>query len=236
MAAMRARSIATEAPELRLDPQAIFEPGGLPAFLQQEGPLEIEIGIGKGRFLLAVAEARPDVRHLGIEWANKYLRVAEARAVKRGLANVRFARVDARELVHRVLPTASVSAYYVFYPDPWPKKRHHKRRFLRRDTADQLARTLADRGTLHVSTDHADYWRAIVEVLDDHAGFERLPAFGGEGFPLPVEEPLTNYEVKYRVEGRERFRASWRRTSAVVPVERERGTGRERAAWRGAGP
>jgi tRNA (guanine-N7-)-methyltransferase len=177
--------------------------------------VEIEIGIGKGRFLLASAEARPDVLHLGIEWANKYLRIAESRAAKRGLSNVRFARVDARELVERTVPTDSVSAYHVFYPDPWPKKRHHKRRFIRPETADHLARTLVAGGKLHVSTDHEEYWEVIREVLDAHPALERLPRFGDESFPFPLDRPLTNYEAKYRIEGRLRQRASWRRREGV---------------------
>jgi len=151
------------------------------------------------------------VLHLGIEWANKYLRFAEARALKRGLGNVRFARVDARELVHRAIPSASVSNYYVFYPDPWPKKRHHKRRFIQPETADHLARTLLPGGRLHVSTDHEEYWQSIAAVLDGHQSFERLAAFGAADFPVQVDQPLTNFEIKYLDQGRKRFRASWRR-------------------------
>ena len=200
-----------EAPELRLDPDRIVESLDWTEVFGGSGPVEIEIGIGKGRFLLAAAEARPDVLHLGIEWANKYLRFAEARALKRGLQNVRFARVDARELVHRAIPSASVSSYYVFYPDPWPKKRHHKRRFIQSETADHLARTLLPGGQLHVSTDHEEYWQSIVGVLDGHRAFERLATFGADDFPVPVEKPLTNFEVKYLDLGRKRFRASWRR-------------------------
>ncbi|MCP3978978.1 MAG: hypothetical protein GY716_06545, partial [bacterium] len=170
----------------------------------------IEIGLGKGRFLLAAAELRPDVHHLGVEWANKYLRIAESRAWKRGLRNLRFVRVDACEMM-QVVPPESVSAYYVFYPDPWPKKRHQKRRFLRAEMATELARTLVAGGCLHVATDHADYWSAIEPLFDGHAAFERMSQFGGDEFPLPAEEPLTNFEAKYGLEGRSRFRGSWRR-------------------------
>jgi tRNA (guanine-N7-)-methyltransferase len=203
--------VKIEAPELRLDPERILEALDWREVFAGGGPVEVEIGIGKGRFLLAAAEARPEARFLGVEWANKYLRIAEARAHKRGLTNVRFARVDARELVERAVPSASVSAYYVFYPDPWPKKRHHKRRFLRPETADHLARTLVDGGKLHVGTDHEEYWEAIRSVLDGHAAFERLAEFGDATFPFPVDQPLTNFEAKYRIEGRRRLRASWRR-------------------------
>ena len=113
--------VKSEAPELRLDPERILEALDWGEVFGDPGPVEVEVGIGKGRFMLASAEAHPDVLHLGVEWANKYLRIAEARAHKRGLTNVRFARVDARELVERSVPTASVGTYYVFYPDPWPK-------------------------------------------------------------------------------------------------------------------
>jgi tRNA (guanine-N7-)-methyltransferase len=197
--------------ELRVDPDRAVERIDWAEVFGTKGPVEIEIGIGKGRFLLAAAELRPDVLHFGIEWANKYLRIAETRAAKRGLENVRFARVDARETVHHAVPSESVGVYYVFYPDPWPKKRHHKRRFFRPDTVEHLARTLVPGGYVHAATDHADYWEVIGEVMDGNAAFERLPEFGGDEFPVPVDGPLTNYEAKYGIEGRGRHRASWRR-------------------------
>lgn len=131
---------------LRLDPNAALAGLRWESVFRGAGPIEVEIGIGKGRFLLAVAAARPDVRFLGVEWANQFLRIAEERATKKGLGNVRFVRVDARELVCRSIPDASVAAYYVFYPDPWPKTRHHKRRFFQPETVDHLARTLAAGG------------------------------------------------------------------------------------------
>ncbi len=199
----------TEVSPLRLDPDAALAGLVWAAVFGRRAPVEIEIGIGKGRFLLAAAALRPEVDHLGVEWANQYLRIAEHRAERRGLENVRFVRADARELLLHAVPEASVDAYYVFYPDPWPKKRHHKRRLLCPAVADALARTLRPGGRLHVATDHDDYWTVIEPLLDGHAAFARLPAFGGETFPLPVDDPLTNFEAKYAVEGRSRHRASW---------------------------
>ncbi|MCP3985363.1 MAG: tRNA (guanosine(46)-N7)-methyltransferase TrmB, partial [bacterium] len=104
-----------------------------------------------------------------------------------------------------------VTACYIFYPDPWPKKRHHKRRFVQAETLDQLARTLLPGGTLHIATDHGDYWGSIEPLVDGHREFERLPGFGGADFPAPIDEPLTNFEAKYLTQGRSRFRGSWRR-------------------------
>lgn len=196
---------------LRVDPEIAVAPFAWRDLFGRDGPIEVEIGIGKGRFLLACAERRPDVLHLGVEWSNEFLRIAEARADKRGLTNVRFARVDANLLVQRAVPDASVAAYYVFYPDPWPKKRHQKRRFLQRGNADAMARTLRPGGWLHVATDHDGYWEAIEPVFDGHPAFAREERFGGPEFPLEVDGPLTNFEAKYEAEGRSRHRASWRR-------------------------
>jgi tRNA (guanine-N7-)-methyltransferase len=207
------RESKTEAPELRLDPEQALQRLDWKAIFGTEVPVEVEIGIGKGRFLLAAAAARPDTPHVGVEWSNEYLRIAESRAAKRGMINVRFVRADARRLVHDAIASGSVSAYYVFYPDPWPKKRHQKRRFLQRETVDHLARTLRNGGWLHVSTDHADYWEAIRAATTGHPALAPWPTFGGPDFPLPTDEPLTNFEAKYLVEGRERFRASWRRVA-----------------------
>jgi tRNA (guanine-N7-)-methyltransferase len=198
--------------DLRIDPEAAKHPLDWDdVFANAEGPVEVEIGIGKGRFLLAAAALRPDVRHFGVEWANRYLKIAESRTGKRGLKNVRFIRCDANDLVRLAIPNASVRAYYVFYPDPWPKKRHHKRRFLKQENADQLARTLEPNGLLHVATDHDDYWEQIEPLFDAHPEFDRLPEFGGPEFPLPADGALTNFEAKYEVQGRNRHRGSWRR-------------------------
>jgi tRNA (guanine-N7-)-methyltransferase len=177
----------------------------------RSGPVEVEIGIGKGRFLLTAAQARPEVLHFGVEWANEYLSIAEERAEKRGLENVRFVRADAKELIARAFPDASVAAYYVFYPDPWPKKRHNKRRFFTEPTLGHVARTLVPGGWLHAATDHEDYWSVIEPLVDGHPAFERQLVFGGPAFPLDCEQPLTNFEAKYVVQGRSRHRASWRR-------------------------
>jgi tRNA (guanine-N7-)-methyltransferase len=202
--------LVSESP-LRLDAVTAVDGVDWRQVFGREGRVEIEIGIGKGRFLLAVAQARPDVLHLGVEWSNEYLRIAETRAERLGLENVRFVRVDANDLVRRAIAEASVSVYYVFYPDPWPKKRHHKRRFLQMVNADAMAKTLVPGGWLHVATDHDDYWAAAEPMLDAHPAFERQEAFGGSEFPLPVDGPLTNFEAKYEVEGRSRHRGSWRR-------------------------
>ena len=207
---MRRQTLKVEAPELRLDPERVTEPFAWSEFFPAQRPVEVEIGIGKGRFLLEAADKRPEINHLGVEWANKYLRVAEGRALGRALENILFVRVDAREMMTSI-PHRSVQTFYVFYPDPWPKKRHHKRRFLREDMAAELARVLIDGGKLHVATDHGDYWEALQPVFDEHPDFERQATFGGPEFPIEEGQALTHFEIKYAVQERNRHRASWTR-------------------------
>ncbi len=171
-------------------------------------PVEVEIGIGKGRFLLAQAEMRPEVNFLGIEWSLKYLRVARDRAERRGLANVRFYRADARHVLADLLPDASVSRVHVYCPDPWPKKRHRKRRLFTASTAAHLGRALAAGGYLDVSTDVLEYFEEIRAVIPPNAG---LVETADPLFPTGSTEGRTSYEVKYLALGRAIHRASYAR-------------------------
>ncbi len=160
-------------------------------------PVDVEIGSGKGRFLLELARAHPDRGFLGVERAAKYHRMVCERAAKRGLANVRQLRTTAEDLLFRLLPPASVATLYVLFPDPWPKKRHHKRRLMRPDVVEAMGRALVPGGRLLVKTDHPDYAEVIAEVLGGAEGLEAIPA-------EPVFEglPLTGFETKYIREGR----------------------------------
>ena len=167
---------------------------------------------------VAGAAARvPQHVFLGIEVSHKYARFTAARLAKRQLTNAKVLDGDAVQIFAERLPAASAIAVHVYFPDPWWKKRHHKRRFLRMDTTDHLSRTLRPTGLLHVATDHVDYWESIEPLFDGHPDFERLGEFGGPEFPLPVDGSLTNYEEKYLKEGRRRFRASWRKRTNVMP-------------------
>ena len=194
-------AIKIGAPELRLDPERIVESVDWHEVFGAVGPVEVEVGIGKGRFLLAAAAARPEVLHLGVEWANKYLRIAEHRAKRDGLKNVRFARVDARELVCRAIPAVSVAAYYVFYPDPWPKKRHHKRRLIQKPFVEAAVQCLVPGGHWAVQTDHAEYFEAIADLLRSHPDLREVP-FDDPEFGVEAARVATNFEIKYAKEGR----------------------------------
>ncbi|MBM3279474.1 MAG: tRNA (guanosine(46)-N7)-methyltransferase TrmB [Candidatus Handelsmanbacteria bacterium] len=162
-------------------------------------PVEIEIGIGKGRYLLAAAGARPETNFVGVEWAAKYLRIALERGRKRRLGgNLRLVRADAREFVEFFVPAASVRAFHVYFPDPWPKKRHHKRRLINPAFLAEVARTLAPGGLLWLATDHEEYFAAMQEALATASRFRDAAAEWGE--------VKTNYEEKYLRAGKPIYR------------------------------
>lgn len=157
---------------------------------------EVEIGFGKGRFLLATAAERPQDRFLGIEVAAKYFRLAERRATRRGLGNVALLQGEALYLLSAVLPRGFAHAVHVYFPDPWPKDRHHKRRLFDAQTVDLVLGLLAPEGSLYVATDHVDYGAQIVALLESH------PALAVDRRDTWPEGPRTNYEMKYEREGR----------------------------------
>jgi tRNA (guanine-N7-)-methyltransferase len=193
--------------ELEILPGQIEGPLRFEAIFGRAAPVEIEIGIGKGRFLLAEAERRPDVDFLGLEWSLKHLRIARDRALRLGLANVRFHRADARHVVADLIPDGTLQRVHVYCPDPWPKKRHHKRRLFSAEMARHLERVLAPGGHLNVSTDVKEYFDAIVEVVESVTGLRRAVD------PLHPEAATgqTNYETKYLAAGRVIHRGTWRR-------------------------
>jgi tRNA (guanine-N7-)-methyltransferase len=164
-------------------------------------PFELELGGGKGRFMLRWAEAHAEIGLLVVERARKYCLAAATTAARHGLGNVRTVVTTAEDLLFRCLAPGTLSAVHVYFPDPWPKKRHHKRRFVRPDNIARIADLLAPGGMLRVKTDHQQYAEVIADVL---AGEPALHATDLEcAF---AEVPPTNYEIKYGRESRAVFR------------------------------
>ena len=174
------------------------------------GPFELEIGCGKGGFLLHRAMSNPSARLLGIEWANKYYRHCADRMARRGVANVRVMRTDAKFFVINHLPPACVSILHLYHPDPWPKKRHHKRRLVQLDFLEAAVRVLVPHGMWLIQSDHADYFEEIRRLLGDHPSFTEITWEDADVFGGP-EWKGTNFEIKYAREGRQIHRVAYRR-------------------------
>jgi tRNA (guanine-N7-)-methyltransferase len=155
----------------------------------------LEIGSGKGRFLIATATERPDVNVIGIEKSLHYHRVMRDRILKRDLRNVRLINHDAFLVLQKMIPDASIHEVHIYFPDPWPRKKEQKRRIIRPEVLKELRRVLVDGGSGIYVTDHQEYFEAAAPHVEAEFRSERR-------VPGPDDPPRTNYEAKYRQQGR----------------------------------
>lgn len=171
----------------------------------RQRPLELEIGSGKGTFLVRQAKLTPQINYIGVEYARAYWRHAADRVRRHHLTNVRMVHAEAGAFVRCYLPDACLQQVHIYFPDPWPKKRHHKRRLVQEAFLRRLHAKLIARGQVRLATDHEDYFH----WMQDHAArvtdlYEQLPftssESAGEG-----ELVGSNFERKYREEGRNFF-------------------------------
>ena len=192
-------------------------PVSWPEVFGDDHPVELEIGSGKGLFLANAGAANPSRYFLGVELAKKYAQKAAERVAKKGLSNVKVLPGDARRFLHEFVPPGSVSALHIYFPDPWWKKRHRKRRVFCEPFVEDVARALVPGGDFWIATDVEEYFGVMMELMAAH------PEFAPEPLPEPRSpehdlDYLTNFERKYRIEGRPIHRAHYRRTH--TPYER----------------
>lgn len=183
------RSYVVEAPDppRALDLAGLFDP---------PGPVEVEIGFGKGRFLVTAAELQPDIRFLGVEIRHVLRDFVAARLAKRSLTNARVMQADARVFLREIVPNASLQAIHFYFPDPWWKKRHHKRRIWNSELFAEFERALAPNGVLHLASD-------VAMVFDEMCACARERPGLREDRSAELEPPCTtNFEDKAGAEGR----------------------------------
>ena len=169
-------------------------------------PVVLEIGSGKGRFLIGSASERPDLNFIGIEKSLHYHRVIAERVNKRHLTNLRLINYDAFPVMQKMFADASVAEVHIYFPDPWPRPREQKRRIIRPDAMREIDRILLPGGSGIYVTDHRDYFEAAAPVIEEQFRAERR-------IPSPDDPPRTNYEAKYREEGREIFEVRFWKSS-----------------------
>ena len=179
-------------------------------------PVELEIGSGKGTFLVAIAQANPQHNYIGIEYANAYAAFAADRLRRHKLENARLVHAEASWWVRCHVPAASLTALHIYFPDPWPKTRHHKRRLIQLPFLKEVHRILIPGGKLRLVTDHADYFAHMQEVLNAQTDLKIIPFDS----PIPLAENApagsivgTNFEKKYIAEGR-----SFNSIAAIKPA------------------
>lgn len=170
-----------------------------PAMFGNNLPVEVEIGPGKGAFLLRRAGERPEINLLGVEWVPSYAFYVADRAYRAGLTNVRTLAADAATLFKTNIPEQSLWRVHVYFPDPWPKARHQRRRLLQLPLLNDVKKALKIGGCLGIVTDHDDYFRQIERVVPQLAGMAIVP------FPREASSDLivgSNFEKKYRGTGK----------------------------------
>jgi tRNA (guanine-N7-)-methyltransferase len=172
----------------RIDWRAVFG---------NDGPVEIEVGSGKGLFLLNSAMENPETNYFGVEIVRKYQLFTATRMAIRQLRNVRMACADARHLLKQWVPPESVRTIHVYFPDPWWKKRHHKRRVFTEEFVDSCIRALRPGGFLQLATDVPEYFAVMCELCGRRPELAAVDPIAIDG-----STDFTNFERKAKLEGR----------------------------------
>ncbi|MBI1901468.1 MAG: tRNA (guanosine(46)-N7)-methyltransferase TrmB [Planctomycetia bacterium] len=191
------------------------------AWLGRRAPLEVEAGSGKGLFLSAAAMQRPEHEFLGIEIRPKYARFAAARLAKQQIKNARIVCGDAQRLVREHLADSSAAAVHVYFPDPWWKARHKKRRLLNELFLRDVERVLQPGGSLHFWTDVEEYFQATLALIRE------VTKLAG---PLSVAESAPQHDLDYRTHFERRTRLAGER---VYRAEFRKGEPRQDSPGRG---
>ncbi len=168
-----------------------------------QNPVELELGCGKGRLLLNRAESNPEINFLAIDLGSPWLKKGQKSAERRELKNILFFKAEAHYFLKDCLLPESIQVIHVNFPDPWPKKKHHKRRFVNSQFFQLVKRTLVPGGLLEIATDHDGYYEYMLEhlVLSETDWSEKKEQLNKR---FLEEGQKTNYEVKFEIKGKDR--------------------------------
>jgi tRNA (guanine-N7-)-methyltransferase len=182
------------------------------AWFGRSAPVVLEIGSGTGISTLAMAKAEPHIDVVAVEVYRRGLAQLLSAIAREGAPNIRLVRGDGVDVLEHMFGPESLAGVRVFFPDPWPKARHHKRRLLQPDTIALIADRLRPGGVLHAATDHAGYAEQIAECGDAEPRLGRVTA--DDGLPISVARPMTKYETKARDAGSAVAELVWQKRSA----------------------
>lgn len=182
----------------RFYPNPTFFPDNNP-----DNPLHIEIGSGKGTFLVQQAKLQPETNFLGIEYVGEYYRYAADRVRRNNLTkNVRIYHGDAVDLIRYRLQNQTCNVLHIYFPDPWPKRKHNKRRMIQDKTLGDFHNLLKPHGQIRIVTDHQEYWQWIQLHINNNSSLYTVHPFQKADSADDGEVVGTNFERKYRREGR----------------------------------
>ena len=186
-----------------LVPSSYLEPLKIEEIFGRHAPLEVDLGCGDGTLIATLAARHPHRNFLGIERLAGRVRSACHKAKD---PNVRIVRIDTAYAVRYLLPAGSVAVFYLRFPDPWPKRRHHRRRIVKGEFLDAIIRALAPGGLLRIATDEKDYFTQIEEAARREARFSLATDLNGE-------LPPTTFEKRFLAAAQPIYRLDLRKTS-----------------------
>jgi tRNA (guanine-N7-)-methyltransferase len=193
---------------IELVPETYVAPLDLLAIFGRVAPLHVDLGCGDGSFLCELAQRHPDTDFLGID--RLVGRVAKACRKASVLENVRVLNVESSYAVGYLLPERSVETFYLLFPDPWPKRRHQRRRIVTPDFLDSIHRALVDGGFFRIATDQLDYFEQIQRVGENHSGFAIVDVNEN---PTRTDLPPTKFERRFSALGAPIYRLVLRKIS-----------------------
>jgi tRNA (guanine-N7-)-methyltransferase len=201
------RNISPSAAAVEFVPDDYSAPLSLSLLFRRVAPIEVDLGCGDGTFLSALAKHNPGRNFLGIDRMEGRVRSACKKIAQHGLGNVRILRVEVSDAVERILPTRSVSAFHLMFPDPWPKRRHARRRVVTTQFCDSIHRTLVDQGLLSIATDQLDYFTKIDQA------FAKAKRFTEIATPPELAAARSTFEGRFVAAGLPIYRLVLRKIS-----------------------
>ena len=176
-----------------------------------DNPIEIEIGSGKGRFIIRSSRDNPGVNYIGIERAYKFFSLMKQRVEEARPGNVRLLRIEADYFIPAYVPPESVQAFHIYFPDPWPKTKHRRRRIVNPDFFAILRDRLLPGGCINLATDFAEYFNVMLMTGRGCAGLAELYSRTLDPAGVDPESGATHYERKYLMHGRTIYRAAYKK-------------------------
>lgn len=202
---MRCPKAMPEDVSLRLWSDDWLSPLDLENEWEQSGPRILDLGCGKGRFLLAHAARNPNARLLGVERKLRRIRKIDSKACRADLRNIRLLRMEGMYTLNHLIPKDWIDICFVYFPDPWPKEKHHKNRIFGPEFLDSLNQALSPQGVVHFATDNPNYFEEVAEVLQQDTRWKPAQIY------IPHEDEVSDFELVWR-DTRPTNRLSFQRT------------------------
>jgi tRNA (guanine-N7-)-methyltransferase len=191
---------------LNIELRSILEPLNVAEYFPTVQPLEVELGCGDASFLVNHAQAHPERNFIGVERLGGRIRKLDRKGRRAGLTNLRGVRIESGYFLEFLLPPKSAAALHIYFPDPWPKRKHLKNRFINERFLEIAQSVLAPGGTVYLRTDHEDYFEQMITV------FAASTAFRPVETPAELSALLTDFEEDFQKQGVQTRRAAYQLT------------------------